>query len=119
MPKLIIIRGITGSGKSTLAKKYTDHKHFEADMYFLEGGEYKFDVKKLGSAHKWCQEQVQQSLDEGYDTVVSNTFTRKWEMKPYINMGYEYEIIVAEGEYDNIHGVPKTVIENMERRWEN
>ena len=119
MPELIIIRGITGSGKTTLAKaEYPQHAHFEADMFFIKDGEYKFDIKKLGSAHKWCQAQVKDSLDAGMDVVVANTFTRKWEMKPYLEMGHSVKVVVAKGEFPNTHGVPQAVIENMKKRWE-
>ena len=43
---LFILRGLPGSGKTTLAKSI-GAVHFEADMYFMEGNEYKFDVTKL------------------------------------------------------------------------
>ena len=51
---LFIVRGLPGSGKTTLAKSLGS-VHFEADMYFMEGNEYKFDITKIKKAHEWCQ----------------------------------------------------------------
>ena len=90
MPKLILIRGLPGSGKSTLAKQYVaqgSFKHFEADQFFVDAnGNYNFDPSKIKFAHQWCQDQVRKALVEGYNVVVSNTFTQKWEMKAYLDM---------------------------------
>ena len=42
---LYIVRGIPGSGKSTFAKSLGG-THFEADMFFMKNGEYKYDMFK-------------------------------------------------------------------------
>jgi hypothetical protein len=45
---LIIVRGIAGSGKTTFVKKtFPEAAHYEADMFFEQKGEYKFDASKL------------------------------------------------------------------------
>ena len=127
MTKLLLIRGLPGSGKSTLAKEYvTKHgyEHYEADMFFLlDDGAYAFDPKYLPTAHKWCKDQTQLALIDKKDVVVSNTFTRLWEMQDYFNMAEEMEIelevIETKGEYENIHGVPQKSIDRMKQRWEN
>lgn len=122
---LIIIRGLPGSGKSTLAKAYVErgYKHFEADMYFIDkDGQYNFDSSKIRYAHAWCEAMVFNSLLEGSNVVVSNTFVRRWEFKSYITFcndnNIPYGIIVAQGSYFNIHGVPDEVIKRMRRNWE-
>jgi len=46
MKVIYLLRAIPGSGKSTLAKTL-GAVHFEADMYFMEGNEYKFNPTKL------------------------------------------------------------------------
>jgi predicted kinase len=117
--QLLLIRGLPGSGKSTLAKtKYPDRVHLEADMYFSRNGEYKFNPSELPKAHQWCQEETKKALDAGLKVVVTNTFTKLWEMKPYLQMTPSVEVITATGEYPNIHGVPKETIERMKSRWE-
>lgn len=123
---LIIVRGLPGAGKSTMAEKLVRSgaavHHFEADMYFVQNGEYKFDSSKLNDAHEWCRKMVMTSLRNGHNTVVSNTFVRKWEVEPYINMcnglGIDYVIIEANGEYDSVHNVPEETIKRMRLNWE-
>jgi predicted kinase len=125
MPKLTIIRGLPGSGKSTLAKSIaydTGAFIFEADMFFITCGEYKFEAKKISDAHTWCQICTLGALKEGKDVIVSNTFTTFREMKPYLDIcndvKCDLEVIEARGNFENIHNVPKEVIEKMKSRWE-
>jgi hypothetical protein len=83
MEKIIyLLRGIPGSGKSTLARSL-GAVHFEADMFFLEGDEYKFNPLKLKQAHTWCQDQVRTTMKNSDNNIgdlriaVSNTFTQE------------------------------------------
>lgn len=120
-PKLII-RGLPGSGKSTKAKTFP-FLHVEADMFFYgPDGEYNFDDSKIRQAHEWCQRVVLESLLNGISVVVSNTFTTKREMEPYIKMiyisGAKLEIITMRENYGSVHNVPCEVIERMIERWE-
>lgn len=120
--KLVLIRGLPGSGKSTMARAMTDHQHFEADMFFEQDGEYRYDASKIKDAHEWCQIQTFKALANGKSVVVSNTFTRRSEMEPYFDMAKTFgivpRIIEATGNWPNIHGVPESVIQNMKQRWE-
>jgi adenylate kinase family enzyme len=93
MRELILLRGLPGSGKSTFAKTLGGI-HIEADQYFMENGEYKFDASKLKYAHQYCQSQTQAWMShDGTQVnadkiVVSNTFTMEWEMIPYFCLLY-------------------------------
>ncbi|MGR5409104.1 ATP-binding protein [Vibrio sp. PNB22_3_1] len=124
--QLILIRGLPGSGKTTLARQLSlrlNAKHFEADMYFEnEQGEYLFDGTKLREAHEWCFQQTKKWLNKHKTVVVSNTFVRHWEMRPYIEFceqkGVVVEIRVCRGEFASVHNVPEETIENMRRRWQ-
>ena len=119
-PKLIIIRGLPGSGKTTIAKtQFPDYILVETDMFFMHKGEYKYNPKKIKEAHAWCYETVRAFLNSGYNVVVANTFTQRWEFQKYIDLGFSYKIIVAKGNYNSVHNVPKHVIERMKNRWEN
>ena len=123
--ELYILRGLPGSGKSTLAESLGGY-HIEADMYFTsDDGEYNFDPTSLPIAHKWCQNMVNEWMDEEVEKiVVSNTSTQEWEMKPYIDMseekGYLVFSLIVENRHsgDNIHGVPSESIERMKNRFE-
>mgnify|MGYP006296996877 CR=1 FL=1 len=125
--KLILIRGISGSGKTTYAKKLMQDdpslKHYEADMYFYQDGKYNFNPQKLKDAHAWCKNKTEDALKNGTSVIVSNTFTQKWEIEPYIQLGKKYgaQVIIkkATGNYQNVHGVPDEALERMRSRWEN
>jgi predicted kinase len=120
--ELVLIRGLPGSGKSTLAKAMKNHVHLEADMYFMVDGEYCFDHGGIKRAHEWCQSECFMHLKTGRSVVVSNTFTQQWEMRPYIDMAKRLDVpvrvIVADGQYQNVHNVPDEVIVKMRQRWE-
>jgi predicted kinase len=125
MNQLILIRGLPGSGKSTMATKMVveqGYVHFEADQYFVEDGVYTFDYTRIKEAHMWCQVATRAALTEGKLVVVSNTFTQRWELQPYLDMvhdlGVVVTIVIATGDYRNIHGVPEEVIQRMKDRWE-
>lgn len=129
MKELYLIRGIPGSGKSTLAKSLGG-VHIEADQYFMEKGEYKFDISKIKNAHNYCQSQTQAWMgSDGQQVnvdriVVSNTFTQEWEMQPYFEMakkyGYRVYSLIVENRHGgvNIHSVPEETIEKMKNRFE-
>ena len=124
MKTLILLRGLPGSGKSTLAKSIGG-SHYEADMYFMVNGEYKFDVTKLKNAHSWCQDMVYMDMLKDVPTiVVSNTFTQEWEMEAYYKLakehGYTVFSLIVENRHGgkNTHGVPDDKLEIMKNRFE-
>ena len=123
--KLIIVRGIPGSGKSTIARRYeaAGFVHVESDMYFMRDGEYKFDATKLHTAHQWCQNEVQAHLEAGQEVVVSNTFTRLWEMEKYLEMAErlnieDVKVLKVVGDWGSVHGVPEEALKRMNDRWQ-
>lgn len=127
--RLIIIRGIPGSGKSTYAQKLVEEltsegksvKHFESDMFFMKDGEYKFNTKLLGVAHKWCFDTVFNSFNENDTVIVSNTFTTMKELAPYMDRakenGYDMTIYRMANEFQNKHGVPEETLQAMKERF--
>ena len=97
--KLIVMRGISGAGKSTLARELgqggvvlsTD------DFFTTPEGEYQFNVRKLGEAHKWNQNRAEQAMEKGISPIViDNTNVRVHEAKNYViaaqKHGYNVEI---------------------------
>lgn len=124
MPKLIIVRGLPGSGKSTYAKNLEDVTHYEADMFFAKWPhDYLYDQRLIGVAHDWCYSNVVRSLWQGNDVVVSNTFTKMWELDRYLGIpiiveGVEIEVVEMRTQFENIHGVPENKLQSMRDRWE-
>lgn len=122
MKELFLLRGLPGAGKSTLAKSLSGI-HLEADQYFMEDGEYKFDASKLKEAHAKCQNAVRVWMGSQDRIIVSNTFTQAWEMQPYYELaekyGYRVYSLVVENRHggESIHNVPKEKIEEMARRF--
>jgi len=126
---LFLLRGLPGSGKTTLANQLGGFL-VEADRYFMEYGEYKFDASKLKEAHAWCRNQVKEWMetnDRGFDVpriVVSNTFTQEWEMKPYFDLakehGYTVFSLIVENRHGgkNVHDCPEETIAKMRERFE-
>jgi predicted kinase len=123
MKTLILLRGLPGSGKSTFAKTLGGI-HIEADHYFMKDGEYKFDASKLKQAHEYCRISAEGWMMEGYNIVVSNTFTQEWEMDAYYELagkyGYRVYSIIVENRHNGVneHGVPTDKLEQMKNRFE-
>jgi predicted kinase len=124
MKILYIVRGIPGSGKSTFANSL-DCPVFEADMYFMNDGEYKFEADKLKLAHNWCKLRVEHSMEDDFQKIaVSNTFTQEWEMTPYYEMakqyGYTVFSVIIENRHGGVneHGVPEDKLKMMKDRFE-
>ena len=123
MKTLILVRGLPGAGKSTFAKTLGGI-HIEADHYFMKDGEYKFDASKLKQAHEYCRISAEGWMMEGYNIVVSNTFTTSKEMQPYYELaekyGYQVCSLIVENRHGStsIHSVPDDTLDKMEKRFE-
>jgi hypothetical protein len=93
-------------------------------MYFNIEGEYMFDPSKLKEAHEWCRNKAEGWMKEGWNVVVSNTFTQFWEMQPYFDLaekyGYRVHTMIMENRHGgvNSHSVPEDKLEQMKNRFE-
>jgi len=131
--RLILIRGLPGSGKSYLAKRLLEQidglkRHLEADDFFTsEHGSYRYDPKRIGEAHAECQTRAIEAMHQGQSyveatVIISNTFTRAWEMSVYraaaAALGFTMVVIRATGEWGSTHGVPDEVIHEMRYHFE-
>ena len=130
---LVLLRGLPGSGKSSFAKHmWSDFVICEADQFFYDSeGNCNFDPSKLRDAHKYCRDRVETFMSDNEknpqfypEIVVSNTFTREWEMDEYFKLAkkYDYQVVslIVENRHGNknVHGVPDSKIEEMRNRFE-
>lgn len=136
MKQLILIRGLSGSGKTTLADIICGDLEgrfmVSADDFFIDdSGVYNFNHESLKEAHEWCQKECQDAMGDDYDVVVvHNTFTRKWECDPYMEMAnknnYSVQVInLYDGGLSDRqlserceHDVPSHVIQKQRKRWD-
>ena len=127
MITLYLIRGVPGSGKSTFAESLLNSGMvdfvYEADDYFYEDGEYKFNASKLGEAHKQCQSNVRSALINGRSVAVSNTSTTEDEVRVYKRIAEEFAAhfvsVVVENRHEgvSVHNVPEDKIRQMKDRF--
>jgi predicted kinase len=123
---LILVRGCPGAGKNTFARLVANGAPvIAADDFFMRKGFYDFDKRFLGTAHKWCQNEVERYLKFSLAKIfVANTFTTRSEMQPYIDMakkhGYDVYTIIVENRHGStsIHNVPEVAIDAMKNRFD-
>lgn len=88
----------------------------------MKSGKYVFKQENLADAHADCFRKTKNALMASKSVVVSNTFSRVWEMEPYINLATELNIplhvIECRANFGSIHNVPENVVQNMKKRWE-
>lgn len=127
MASLYIIRGVPGSGKTTLGQRLKKNGLVRyvvsADDYMTgPDGKYLFQPSMLKLCHEECRIAAHRRIIAGYSVAVCNTFTRVWEMQPYVDLARNEKcdlfVIRCEGGYRNVHGVPEWKVADMRRRFE-
>lgn len=128
---IFILAGSAGAGKSTLARKLKSNapKYInpiegicEADDFFMQDGEYKFNPKLLFKAHRECQEKAEQLMYTGDNLIVSNTNIKSKDRKSYFEFAEEYGygvvFIHLNTQFKSVHDVPEEVVQRMRDTYE-
>ena len=127
---LILLRGVSGAGKSTVAELFIDAHIISTDDFFMVDGEYQFDANSLVENHMKCTAQADKAMniaeanDVNHTLIVHNTFTKQWEMTPYMILAkkYHYTIhtLIVENRHgsNSIHDVPADSIKAQRDRFE-
>ena len=120
---LVILRGLPGAGKTTFAKHcFIGYDYCDADMFINPNAP--FDGENLKNAHEQCLYHVKQNLLGEFDTIVGNTFTRNWEMQPYVDtareLGVNLFVAIVENSHGNesVHDGPEKTMNKMKARFE-
>lgn len=133
-PTVYILRGIPGSGKSTIVDQIgiLGEREFticSADLFFMLGGEYKFDHSKIKEAHQFCLRDFCDVVFNKWQTVfLDNTNTTISEFTHYVNIAeaYSYKVVLVTLNINietsikrNVHRVPEKTIKGMYERLNN
>ena len=116
------MRGLPGSGKTSFAKSL-NLNFFEADQYFENFNNNKFDHSLIKKAHQNCFDNVKKELQKGNSVIVSNTMTSEEEVLEYQNLAKKLNVkfvsMVLENRHNGIsvHDVPQSSIEQMQKRF--
>lgn len=136
--KLVLMIGIPGSGKSTLAKQLSAEAEARgeravicsADDFLMVDGQYRWEARKLGWAHRSCKDKARQAcVDKTELIIIDNTNLDKRDRRKYLNLaaefGYQTEIKVV-GEFTEefakvcaarqIHGVSVETLLRMVKK---
>ena len=127
---LILLRGVSGAGKSTVAELFIDSDILSTDDFFMKDGKYQFDANSLVENHMKCTAEADRIMnlatteDAVHTLVIHNTFTKQWEMTPYLILaekyGYTVHTLIVENRHESksIHDVPQTAVDAQRDRFE-
>ena len=120
--KLIVIRGLPGSSKTTYAKKHFQCCILENDQFQIVNGQYCWSADGTKRAIALCRRLAEEILKNNSDVVVCNTFTKRRFIEGYKQLAEKYhadfEVVRMTGEFQNVHNVPKFILDNMKSSFE-
>ena len=121
--KLILYRGAPGSGKSSAAQKmFPGILLCENDMFHMHNGVYEWSKDNMPKAISWCVRMVRIALENGFDVVVANTFTKRKFVEAYKKIAEEYgadfHVYRCVGKFKNVHGLSEDMVAGFQKAME-
>ena len=123
MAQLHLIRSWPGSGKSTFAhKKFPGVLLLENDQYHMHNGVYDWHKENMPAAIDWCMNMTRMALENHFDVVVANTFTKRAFVDAYKKIadetGASFDVYRCTGNFKNVHGLSDSLVDNFKKSME-
>jgi len=121
--KLILYRGAPGSGKSSAAKRmFPNTLLLENDQYHMHNGVYDWHKENMPAAIEWCMNMARTALENHFDVVVANTFTKRAFVDAYKKIadeiGASFDVYRCTGNFKNVHGLSDSLVDNFKKSME-
>ena len=123
MAILRLMRGAPGSSKSTSAKRmFPGTLLLENDQFLMRDGKYCWSKESVQAAIKWCSSSVETALQNSFDVVVANTFTKRRFIAAYeklaLKYGAKFEVYRCTGNYQNVHVLNDVMVTSFKNAME-
>lgn len=124
---LYFFRGWPGSGKSTLAKEYQQKglftHYYENDMFLYdENDTYVWSKERLAEAIKLTRQHVLAELQKGKSVGLCSVASHKATVVEWLKIckehGWWLEVIDCNGDFENIHQVPKDKVKALKNNFQ-
>lgn len=79
--------------------------------------EYRSDREQLADAHAWCLSRAHETLNTGQYVCIANVFVTEDDLKSYIQIGVDYQLVEAPHTGRSIHKVSAAILRRMEVKW--
>jgi hypothetical protein len=94
----------------------------ENDQFLMRDGKYCWSKESVQDAIKWCTTSVETALQNSFDVVVANTFTKKRFIAAYeklaMKYGAKFQVYRCTGNYQNVHGLNNEMVESFKKAME-
>lgn len=123
MAILRLIRGAPGAGKSTAAKRlFPGTLLIENDQFLIQDGKYTWSKERVKEAIQWSINVVETALQNSFDVVVANTFTKRRFIAAYeklaMKYGAKFEVYRCTGNFNNVHGLSEEMVQSFKNAME-
>ena len=88
----------------------------------MHNGVYEWSKDNMPKAISWCVRMVRIALENGFDVVVANTFTKRKFVEAYKKIAEEYgadfHVYRCVGKFKNVHGLSEDMVAGFQKAME-